>query len=78
MAPTDDHATARAVAGLLPRLEPARLDPALRRAVVQVARTPRLLLACDYDGTLAPIVADPWQAYPLPETVAPAATRART
>jgi trehalose 6-phosphate phosphatase len=26
-------------------------------------------VACDYDGTLAPIVADPWSAYPLPETV---------
>jgi trehalose 6-phosphate phosphatase len=35
-----------------------------------IARTPRLLVACDYDGTLAPIVADPWSAYPLPETVA--------
>ena len=35
-----------------------------------MARTPRLLVACDYDGTLAPIVADPWSAYPLPETVA--------
>ncbi|MGH3438190.1 MAG: trehalose-phosphatase [Sciscionella sp.] len=41
----------------------------LRRAVVQLARTPRLLVACDYDGTLAPIVADPDQARPSPEAV---------
>src|SRR5882724_8702568 len=60
---------ARALTGLLHSLAPARLDPGLRQAIVQVARTPRLLVACDYDGTLAPIVADPWLAYPLPETV---------
>ncbi|TWP51135.1 trehalose-phosphatase [Lentzea tibetensis] len=41
----------------------------LRRAIVQLARTPRLLVACDYDGTLAPIVEDPEQARPLPESV---------
>ena len=41
----------------------------LRRAIVQLARTPRLLVASDYDGTLAPIVADPTQATPLPESV---------
>jgi trehalose 6-phosphate phosphatase len=41
----------------------------LRRAIVQIARTPRLLIACDYDGTLAPIVEDPEQARPLPESV---------
>jgi trehalose-phosphatase len=46
------------------------LSPDLRRAVAQVARTPRLLVACDYDGTLAPIVEDPGQARPLPELVA--------
>ena len=28
---------------------------------------PLLLVACDYDGTLAPIVQDPTQAAPLPE-----------
>jgi trehalose 6-phosphate phosphatase len=82
MAMTDDHAVVRtaadravagrpvAVADLLPGLAPARLDPALRQAIAGVARTPRLLVSCDYDGTLAPIVADPWLAYPLPETVA--------
>ncbi|MET1074131.1 MAG: trehalose-phosphatase [Umezawaea sp.] len=41
----------------------------LRRAIVQLARTPRLLVACDYDGTLAPIVADPEQARPMTESV---------
>jgi trehalose-phosphatase len=41
----------------------------LRRAIVQIARTPRLLVACDYDGTLAPIVEDPEQARPHPESV---------
>jgi trehalose-phosphatase len=41
----------------------------LRRALVQLARTPRLLVACDYDGTLAPIVSNPEDARPLPESV---------
>src|ERR1700716_3980692 len=41
----------------------------LRRALAQLARTPRLLVACDYDGTLAPLVPDPQRAVPLPETV---------
>src|SRR2546422_5384975 len=45
------------------------LPAALRRAIVQIARTPRLLVACDYDGTLAPIVEDPESARPLPESV---------
>src|SRR2546422_1664817 len=45
------------------------LPAALRRAIVQIARTPRLLVACDYDGTLAPIVEDPETARPLPESV---------
>ncbi|GAA3994182.1 trehalose-phosphatase [Allokutzneria multivorans] len=45
------------------------LPAELRRALVQLARTPRLLIACDYDGTMAPIVADPEQARPLQESV---------
>lgn len=45
------------------------LPAELRREIVQLARTPRLLVACDYDGTLAPIVEDPTQARPLPESV---------
>lgn len=46
------------------------LDPALRAAVGRIARVPQLLVACDYDGTLAPIVDDPTRATPLPESVA--------
>ncbi len=42
----------------------------LRRALVQLARSPRLLVACDYDGTLAPIVEDPNLALPRRESVA--------
>ena len=42
----------------------------LRAAIQRLARTPQLLVACDYDGTMAPIVDDPSQAVPLPETVA--------
>src|SRR5829696_5132865 len=45
-------------------------DPSLRTAVTQLARVPQLLIACDYDGTLAPIVEDPSAAAPLPEAVA--------
>lgn len=45
------------------------LPAKLRRALVRLARTPRLLVACDYDGTLAPIVEDPDQALPRPESV---------
>jgi trehalose-phosphatase len=46
------------------------IDPALRAAVGRIARMPLLLVACDYDGTLAPIVEDPTKAVPLPESVA--------
>ncbi|HZM82323.1 MAG TPA: trehalose-phosphatase [Candidatus Limnocylindrales bacterium] len=45
-------------------------EPAMRAAITQVARIPQLLIACDYDGTLAPIVEDPSAAAPLPEAVA--------
>jgi trehalose 6-phosphate phosphatase len=46
------------------------LDPGLRRSLTAIARTPRLLVACDYDGTLAPITGDPWSVRPLPEALA--------
>ncbi|MDX2149087.1 MAG: trehalose-phosphatase [Planctomycetota bacterium] len=39
------------------------------QALRQLARTPRLLVACDYDGVLAPIVVDPAQARPAPEAL---------
>ena len=60
----------------VPAVEKARspvtaeaLAPELRRAIVRIARTPRLLVACDYDGTLAPIVEDPEKAAPRSESV---------
>ena len=40
--------------------------PALERALTAVAQVPQLLVTCDYDGTLAPIVANPEDARPLP------------
>jgi trehalose-phosphatase len=45
------------------------LDAGLRRALAELARKPRLLVACDYDGTLAPITADPLSVPPLPDAV---------
>jgi trehalose-phosphatase len=45
------------------------LPAELRRALARIARTPRLLIACDYDGTLAPIVNNPDRALPSPEAV---------
>lgn len=44
-------------------------DPGLRNALRQIARTKTLLIGCDYDGTLSPIVANPNEARPLPEAV---------
>ena len=44
-----------------------RLHSALRQALETVARAPQLLVACDYDGTLAPVTGDPWSVRPLPE-----------
>src|ERR1700733_8446500 len=43
------------------------LDARLRQALATVARSPQLLVACDYDGTLAPITSDLWSVRPLPE-----------
>jgi trehalose 6-phosphate phosphatase len=48
----------------------AQLDPELRAALVAAARARHLLVASDYDGTLAPIVADPAAAVPHPGSVA--------
>lgn len=42
------------------------LSPELRDAVEGLARAGRLLVALDFDGTLAPFVDDPAQARPLP------------
>jgi trehalose 6-phosphate phosphatase len=46
------------------------LDPALVAAVGKLAEVPRLLVALDFDGVLAPIVAVPSDARPLPEAAA--------
>jgi trehalose-phosphatase len=45
------------------------IDPSLKAAVDRVARVPFLLVACDFDGTLAPIVENPMDAAALPEAV---------
>ena len=45
-------------------------DTGLRRALIEAAGTSRLLVTSDFDGTLAPIVADPADARPLPEAAA--------
>lgn len=47
----------------------ADLPLTLRRALVGIARVPRLLVASDYDGTMAPLVSDPQKAFPHPESV---------
>ena len=47
----------------------AALSVELRGALRRVAREPRLLVASDYDGTIAPIVLDPDQARPRPDSV---------
>jgi trehalose 6-phosphate phosphatase len=38
----------------------------LQRALDSISRVPRLLVTCDFDGTLAPIVSDPADARMLP------------
>ena len=43
-------------------------DAELDRRLEELARTPSLLVACDYDGTIAPIVSDPMKAQPIRET----------
>ncbi len=42
----------------------------LHAAVTLLTRSPHLLVACDYDGTISPIVEDPMSAPPLPEAIA--------
>ena len=42
----------------------------LHRALTDVARVPRLLVASDFDGTIAPIVANPSDARPVPAAAA--------
>ena len=42
----------------------------LVEAIATAGRAPVLLIACDYDGTLAPIVYDPARAHPLRPAIA--------
>ena len=42
----------------------------LAERIRQVARVPNLMVACDYDGTIAPLVDDPSQATPIRDAVA--------
>jgi len=44
----------------------SRLEPGLRLALRNIARTGTLLVGCDYDGTLSPIVSNPAHARALP------------
>lgn len=46
------------------------LTPELRKAIRQVARTEHLLVAMDFDGTMAPIVGHADDARPLPRAAA--------
>ncbi|WP_051701580.1 trehalose-phosphatase [Mycetocola saprophilus] len=48
----------------------AGLAPVLEAALNRFAETPRILVALDFDGTLAPIVDDPMSARALPESAA--------
>ena len=43
-------------------------NPELDDRIHALATTPHLLIACDYDGTIAPLVDDPMTALPLRET----------
>lgn len=45
------------------------IEPILVSALRRAAGSPRLLVACDYDGTLAPIVGDPSAALPYDPAV---------
>src|SRR5699024_5898689 len=45
------------------------LDQALSRRLLALSRPPSLLVATDYDGTIAPIVEVPSQAFPLESSV---------
>lgn len=46
------------------------MNAPLRAALARLAALPRLVVASDYDGVLAPIVTDPSRAHPLPGAVA--------
>ncbi|MGX9347992.1 trehalose-phosphatase [Microbacterium sp. KNMS] len=51
-------------------------DPRAQAAIASVAQTPRLLVALDFDGTLAPLVDEPLTARAIPEATAAVAALA--
>lgn len=57
-----------ALADDLARIDSSGVSTELRLAIRKLARTERLLVASDFDGTLAPIVNDPTAARALPGT----------
>jgi trehalose 6-phosphate synthase/phosphatase len=64
----DDGTAARRARAIAPAPDP--LGAELRRAVRRLAGTAHLLVASDFDGTLAPIVSDPGAAAALPDAIA--------
>ncbi|NLD85116.1 MAG: trehalose-phosphatase [Actinomycetales bacterium] len=52
-----------------PATEPD-LTPELAEDLRRAAATPNLVVACDYDGTLAPFADDPMSAHPAPGAIA--------
>ncbi|MCU6482336.1 trehalose-phosphatase [Arthrobacter sp. A2-55] len=48
----------------------AAIDPRLEDAVLRIARTDRLLVAMDFDGTMSPLVSRAQDARPLPAAAA--------
>jgi len=51
----------------------AMIEPRLRAAVRELASTPRLLVALDFDGTVSPLVDDPYAARVLAAATEPVA-----
>ena len=45
-------------------------EPITLAHLQEIARIPALLIACDYDGTLSPLVSDPQRAFPHRESIA--------
>ncbi|MDO8392905.1 MAG: trehalose-phosphatase [Dietzia sp.] len=67
-----DHATPDGRSALRPDVaSPAAVDlsPELTDALRRAAQAPTLVIACDYDGTLAPFVDDPTLAVPAPGAI---------
>ncbi|PRZ43712.1 trehalose 6-phosphatase [Antricoccus suffuscus] len=54
---------------MTPPSEGTGVPDEIRRLLVSLSRTPHLLVASDYDGTMAPIVSDPSQARPIAESM---------